>query len=276
MRIHNLNLTISTVAAAVVSVVFVRDISRIWILPLTFVVCVAGLFLLFWIAVLLFASAADKHREYDKSSRFYLKMINIIYDSVCSVLRVRLHVSGLEKVPDGTFFIVSNHKSSIDNMCQSYVLRGHNISYISKPENFRIPFAGNMMNRCRYLPIDRDNPRKALTTIKKAIDMIKSDDMSIGLFPEGHRITDETVGKFSDGTFIISRECQRPTVISSISGSDKLKSNFPFKPTDIYIDIIDVLPFDKARSMRSNAISEYAHSLIYAKITERTENSTSE
>ena len=48
------------------------------------------------------------------------------------------------------------------------VLKPWDIAFISKGENFKIPFFGRIIRKCCFMPIDRENPRKALRTINKA------------------------------------------------------------------------------------------------------------
>lgn len=88
------------------------------------------------------------------------------------VLRIRVYTSGLEKIPKNQkLMFVGNHRSNFDPIIEWLVLKPWDIAFISKGENFKIPFFGRIIRKCCFMPIDRENPRKALRTINKASDV---------------------------------------------------------------------------------------------------------
>lgn len=85
----------------------------------------------------------------------------------------------MEKLPKNErFLLVCNHRSKFDPILTWYVLRDYNLAFISKPENFR---------RCCFMAIDRENPRNALKTIHQAAELIKQNEVSVAVYPEGTR-----------------------------------------------------------------------------------------
>ena len=99
------------------------------------------------------------------------------------VLRIRVYTSGLEKIPKNQkLMFVGNHRSNFDPIIEWLVLKPWDIAFISKGENFKIPFFGRIIQKCCFMPIDRENPRKALRTINKASDLLQSGEVSIGVY----------------------------------------------------------------------------------------------
>ena len=135
------------------------------------------------------------------------------------------------------------------------------VSYVSKPENFKIPIVGRYMHRCLHLPIDRDNPRNALVTINEAADQIARGAVSMGIFPEGTRSKTGELGEFKNGAFKIAQKAKCPIVVAAIKGMDRAKHRL-FLPTTVTLNILGVLPYSETAEMRTAEISEKVRSMI--------------
>lgn len=223
----------------------------------------------FWLSISLTISMK---KEYTKTNRFYNWVFVLWYRYMMIVGMIRLHVTGYEKVPFGThFLLVSNHRSKFDNFVQCAVLKKTQIAYISKPENFKIPMGRRYMRRGLYLAIARNNPKEALGTILKAIDYIKSDTVSIGIFPEGTRSTDGSLKDFKPGSFKIAEKAGCPVVVCCMQGTENIAKNWPFKKTDVYMDILEVIPADVWAEKTTVEVAKYAQDLVQKNIDERNE-----
>ncbi len=221
--------------------------------------------ILLWLFIILVAATARKNPKGEKLSRFYGAFLNMALGQVCRLARIKVKVTGKEKLPKKPYLLVANHRSNFDNFILSSVIKNPFLIFISKPSNFKIPFAGRVISRCRYLAIDRENPRNALKTIHKAADMVKNNGASVGVFPEGTRGQGEGVAPFSEGCFLIAKKAACPVVVASIKGSDNIKKRFPRK-TLVLLDFIEVIDAEQVSEMRSGDISEIAHKLISANI----------
>ena len=215
---------------------------------------------LFWIVVSLTISLK---KEYEKPSKFYNWAFVLWYRYIIRVARIKLYVTGLEKIPFGTrFLLVSNHCSKFDNFIQCAVLKRTQIAYVSKPENFKIPIGRHFMRRGFYIPIVRGNPRQGLEAILRGIDLIKSDKVSVGIYPEGSRSLDGQLQEFKPGAFKIAEKAKCPVVVVSMDGTQNISKNFPWKRTIVHMDILDVIQPDVWESKGTVEVSEYAHNLI--------------
>lgn len=181
----------------------------------------------------------------------------------CTLAGVRVHLSGKEKLPEsGRFVYCSNHRGLFDPLSANVALKDYNISFISKPSNMDLPIIGRLGWGAGYLPIDRESDRNALKTILKATDYIKNDLCSIGIYPEGTRSRVPGMLPFKAGSFKLAQKAKVPLVIASSKNADEVFKNFPLRPTDIYLDILEVIPAEKVCSMDTSELAAHAHNLI--------------
>lgn len=233
---------LSAVASAVFSALNADGLSWLWVLPLGFIVCLPLFFLLYWFVLWLTCFFIPVDREYEKPSRFYLAALNSAYWLLYTTARVKLHVTGVEKIPKRErFLFVSNHLSRFDNMIECVVMRKTPMAFITKPSNYRIPIGRHLMSRCCYVKIDRDSPKNAAKSISRAAELIKSDAVSIGVFPEGHRGAGYDMVEFRAGCLKAASKAGCPIVAATVCGTEKIHKNFPFRRTHVYFDIVDVI-----------------------------------
>ena len=197
----------------------------------------------------------DAKKEYVKDSHFYRALLYGASAAALKILRIRIHTSGVEKIPkDRKLLFVGNHRSNFDPIIQWLVLKQWNIAFISKEENFRIPFFGRIIRRCCFMAIDRENPRNALGTINRASNLLRSGEVSIGVYPEGTRSKTGVLLPFHDGVFIIARKADVPIVVATIDGTEKITHNYPWKRTHIRLDIVGVIDRDFVNTHRTAAV----------------------
>ncbi len=128
-------------------------------------------------------------------------------------------LEGVDQLPDRPFLLVGNHRSNFDPLVTILAFRARRITYVSKPENFRIPLVGNWMRRAAFLAIDRENPRKAMTAIHQAADLITDHDLCVGLYPEGTRNKAKDLLPllpFHNGSLKIAKLAKCPVVTVSL------------------------------------------------------------
>ena len=189
------------------------------------------------------ALAVDAEKDYRTHSRFYRRVLNGATAIAVRICRLKIHVSGIEKIPENQrMLFVCNHRSKFDPIITWHILKKWDVSFISKPENFKIPIFGRLIHRCCFLPIDRENPRNAIKTIHKAAKLVKSDQVSVGVYPEGTRSEDSRLLPFHNGVFKIAQKANVPIVILTIRGTEKIHKNYPFHSSEVYLDVLDVIP----------------------------------
>ena len=215
---------------------------------------------IFWSCVNL---TINKKKEYTTPSAFYNWAFVLWYRYMMIAGRLKVHVTGYEKVPfDRKFLLISNHCSKFDNFIQCAVLKKTQLAYISKPENFKIPIGGRFMRRGLYLSLPRGNTREEFKTVMKAIEYIKDGKVSIGIFPEGTRSKDGFLQDFKPGAFKIAEKTCCPIVVCSMRGTFDIHKNWPWKTTKVYMDILETIEPSIWESKNTVEVSHYAHDLI--------------
>ncbi len=128
------------------------------------------------------------------------------------------------------------------------LLAKYDLTFVSKPSNLQIPFIGDIAYAAGYLPIDRENDRKALKTILTAADYIKRDYCSMGIYPEGTRSKTGEMLPFHNGLFNMAKEADVPVVVMTLHGTPAIKDNFP-KRSVVHLDIVETIPLEDVRAL---------------------------
>lgn len=237
-----------------------------WIVPMAI-----GSFLGWWIVlmalwfliILLFSYTSSLEAPPPKKAHpLYQQIVICFLGILCRGARLRLHLSGEEKLPEGRFLLVSNHRSAFDPIATGWILRKRVMAFVTKPENLRVPMAGRMIYKANYLPIDREDPRRAMETIQNAAELLKNDVVSVGIYPEGTRSRTDEMLPFHNGVFKIAQKANVPIVVMTVWGTEKAPKRTPWHRTDAYLDILEVIPAEELRgstgalSARVRAIME--------------------
>jgi 1-acyl-sn-glycerol-3-phosphate acyltransferase len=211
------------------------------------------LFVLFTILCSLFV----RKDEYTKDNKFYRFLYNIWVMLAVGVCSIKVNVKGREKLPkDSRFLMVENHISNFDAIVTGYAFRKSQLAVISKPEVFKIFAFGKIIKKCCFLAINREDPRVAIETIRKATNLIKNDETSILLYPEGTRSKSGKLLPFHNGTLKIARNSNVPIAVVVIKNTDKVKHNFPFKRTIVTVEVIDVITSEEVRSFTTGELGD--------------------
>ena len=208
----------------------------------------------------LFVSSKKEHPD---NSRYYRWLLHTASAAAIRLLRIKVHVSGMEKVPQDTrFLLVSNHLSTFDPILTWQVFKEFDLAFVSKPENFRIPMFGRIIRKCSFLPIDRQNPRNAIKTVNEAANRIKAGTVSYGIYPEGTRNkTDTMLLPFHNGVFKIAQKAEVPIVIISVSGTQNIHKQL-FRGCQVEIRVLDVLGAERVKTMKSGQIGELTELIL--------------
>ena len=119
---------------------------------------------------------------------------------ILRVCGIKVNVKGLENVdPSVPRIYMTNHQSFFDIFAVLACLPV-NFKFIVKQELMKIPFFGPAMKKAGYIGIERNDPRKAVLSMKQAADRIKN-GASVLIFPEGTRSPDGRLQEFKRGGF---------------------------------------------------------------------------
>jgi 1-acyl-sn-glycerol-3-phosphate acyltransferase len=232
----------------------------------------AGLSLLFWIfllsssallfpiAVLIWAVTAPFDGRLTALHRF-----TCFWASLYTWLNPawRVEIDGRERLqPDRTYVIVANHLSLLDILVL-FRLFSH-FKWVSKIENFRVPFVGWNMSLNRYIKLRRGNRQSVMRMLDACADALEAGN-SVMMFPEGTRSHDGRMRDFKPGAFEIAQRANTPILPIAIEGSgDALpKRGFVLQGRHrIRVHVLDPLPVSEFAARPPEAVANEVRSII--------------
>ena len=221
---------------------------------LKLLVAIAAIFTIYVLIMTISAYSIAPH-EYTKDSSYFRFLLIISIAMLFFVARIKIETEGLEKVPKGArFLLVSNHRSKFDPMAVWLVFKKQNIAFISKEENFHIPWFGRIIRKCCCLPIDREHPGEALVTVEKAAELLKNDTVSVGVYPEGTRSLSCELLPFHNAMFKIAQRANAPIVVTTIEGTENICKNYIRRRTNIKLKVVDVISSEEVCAARNTAV----------------------
>jgi 1-acyl-sn-glycerol-3-phosphate acyltransferase len=157
---------------------------------------------------------------------------------------VRTEVTGKEHLlPDRPYVYVSNHQSMVDIL--AVFATRLDFKWVSKIENFFVPFIGWNMILNRYISLRRGY-KPSIIRMYKRCDAWLKDGISVFMFPEGTRSPNGELQEFFQGAFKISIKNKVPVVPIVIEGTARVlpKGRFRILPYPVTIRILP--PVDPA------------------------------
>ena len=242
-----------------------ETLSWLWMLPAYWLGSLLGIILLIFLLVLLLCALVDPEKEQEKDNKFYRFVVGMIADAAHTVLRVRVHAKGMEKIPtQGRVLLVCNHLSNADPVVLLHqVKRYQTLAFISKRENASMFVVGKMMHKILCQLSNRENDREALKTILKCIDIIKEDKASIAVFPEGYIYQDRLLHPFRGGVFKIALRTQVPIVVCTLQNTQYVFRNAAhLRPTDVHFHVIGVLQPEDYRGMTAVQVANLTYTMM--------------
>jgi 1-acyl-sn-glycerol-3-phosphate acyltransferase len=185
--------------------------------------------------------------------------------------RVKIVIRGASNIDHKMNYVfVANHQGYFD-IPVLYTGIGSAISFIAKKELFSLPFFGWGMAAIGCISIDRKNPRNARASIMRAISVLKKNNLSLVLFPEGTRSQSDKVGEFKRASFTLAREAGVPVVPVAICGTGAIhnKSSNKIRPGTVTLIIGTPITTDKIQKLNKEELSGAVREII-AKAMEKT------
>ncbi|MCF0113124.1 MAG: 1-acyl-sn-glycerol-3-phosphate acyltransferase [Bacilli bacterium] len=240
------------------------------VFPFAFFCALFALYI-FYLAI---HSAILQSRKFKKPSMFAQVMVAQTAFLIMKFLRFRLSIRGMGKLPEGKrrFMVVNNHLSVFDEFALIYAFRNHDMLYISKEANFRIPIAGPWLKASGHLPIKQDDMVSGTQVIEKAAEYIKSGKYSVSVAPEGTRNKDfpnTLMLPFKPGTFNLAKEAHCPIVVVAIQNTNAMIERYPLHGTRIYLDVVGVIDEEEVEARSSTELAEKARNLILKRFEEK-------
>ena len=203
-----------------------------------------------------------KRKNVDNPSKFYYFFVREITHQIDIFARVKVIISGEDKLPNQKCMIISNHLSMFDAICIVDKFKLQPLSCVTKIENERIPICGPFIHNAGFIPLDRTSPQKAVKCIQRAANCISSDLSHIYICPEGTRSKSGELLPFHAGSFKIATKTNAPIVICNFKNTNMVHKNFPWKRTKVYLDIIDVIYPEQYSDKNTQQIADLCRQII--------------
>ena len=244
------------------------SLAAVWQVPVFFLGSFLALVVLFLLVVLVSCLFVDPKKLLEKPSGYFRFLLNEFCRIALALGGVHVNVTGLEKVPrESRFLLVSNHRFAFDPIVFYAVMPWAELAFLSKKENFSIFIVAQVMREVLCLPVDRNNDRESLKSILKAIQFIKDDKASIAVFPEGGtNKTADPLLPYRSGVFKIAQKANVPIVVATIEGTERIAHNVPWRRTHVYLSIREVIPAETVKATKTNDLTEGIRSKMIAEL----------
>ena len=238
--------------------------SWLWVLPAGFFGTFVVLIILWFVLLLIMGAVVDVKKPQKKDNRFYRLVIHWTADALITLLRVKITTEGTEKLPkDGRFLLVCNHLNDVDPVILLTVFRKSRLAFISKRENDEKFLIGPFLHRILCQPINRENDRQALKTILKCIELLKEDQVSVGVFPEGYVSLDRLLHPFRAGVFKIAQKAGVPIVVCTLQNTyNVLPSIKKLKPVEVQVHLLDVISVEDVQAASTMELADRIHGMM--------------
>jgi 1-acyl-sn-glycerol-3-phosphate acyltransferase len=262
--------TIGAVSVLIAALLFGCLNFSVWLLPVLFAGSFLVLSLLAFLFLVFVCALVDMDKPQETDSKFYRTVMYIYIEALVSLVLAKIHATGLEKTPkEGRFLLVCNHLFLADPGVLLHCFRKSQLSFITKQENQSMFVVGKIMHKILCQPLDRNNDRQALKVILKCIQMIKDDQVSIGVFPEGYTSRDGKLHHFRSGVFKIAQKTNVPIVVCTIQNTREIFKNLKkLKTSHIQLHLVDVLQPEDYQGMTTTQISDKVYEMMIADLGE--------
>ncbi|MDY3865821.1 MAG: lysophospholipid acyltransferase family protein [Eubacteriales bacterium] len=228
------------------------------------------LFLLLLFVISLFFPKGEPKKESRFWRRWTVHAVRWIFD----MLRVRVKVEGRELLPGEPVVLVSNHRSDFDPMAAMVAFSHRPLVYISKESNLRIPIAGAFVRRCHFLPIDRENPRSALATLKHAASLMREEGLDIGIYPEGTRSYKGGPKPFKEGAFLMAKQAGAPIVLMTTEGTEEIAGHVILRRNIVRLRLLRVISAEEVAATTARELTRLSEETLLAALGQTTERPT--
>jgi 1-acyl-sn-glycerol-3-phosphate acyltransferase len=163
--------------------------------------------------------------------------------------------------------MVANHLSLLDILVLFRLFR--HFKWVSKIENFRVPFIGWNMSLNRYIPLRRGD-RSSVVQMMDACEKTLAQGNSIMMFPEGTRSRTGELQPFKTGAFELALRTRRPILPIAIEGTSNAlpKRGFVLRGRHpIRVTVLDPIPFERFGHLDAKKLTEDVRAVIAAHLS---------
>ncbi len=192
--------------------------------------------------------------------------------AIVKFAKIKIEVFDKEKVyKDGPAIYICNHQSLFDIFIL-YSFLDVSFRWMAKKSLFSLPIVGPSMKAAGYIPVEREDKKKAMESLFDAAEQIKQ-GKSVIIFPEGTRgKIDGEMLPFKKGTFILAKKANVVLQPIAIWGSQYIipveRDKFFQRvyPGKVWAIVADPIYPDQYKNMNTEQLSDYIRSILEEKI----------
>ena len=235
-----------------------------WMLPVSYVGCFFVALILFLALILICGFAVNQNKPQEKESKLYRFLVNQASSLAIGILSLRMHTRGLEKIPrKGRFLLVCNHLCEVDPLLLHRYFSKVGLTFVSKRENRDRFMIGPYIHKLRCPLMNRENDREALKTILHCIDLIREDQASVAVFPEGYIRPDRKLHKFRSGVFKIAQRTKVPIVVCTLQNTQYIRFNYKkLKKTHVQLNLVEVISPEQYEGMSTVELGNMIYEIM--------------
>ncbi len=214
------------------------------------------------VLVLAVASLFVNKKDPDpKRFPFYRKLLTLSIDPLLTLGGIQVKLVGADRLPEGGFLLVGNHRSDFDPITAMYALRDRGLTFVTKKENIDIPVGGRLIAGSGCISLDRSDDKQGLLVIRQAVRRIREGE-AIGIYPEGTRSKTGELLPFRVGCFKAAQWAKCPLVVHKTKGTEDIGHNFFLRRTPVTLTVAAVLPYDEIADLTTQEIGDRVRSIL--------------
>jgi len=165
----------------------------------------------------------------------------------------RWKVEGLENIPkEGPVIIAANHVSYWDPVVL-VVAMPRRIYFMAKANLFKIPVLAQIIKHFGAFPVDKTKSDRA--ALRAAIEVLDRGDV-FGIFPEGTRVRDGSLGEFKGGAAMIAAKTNAPIIPVALINTRNIFSRGFFRSFKIVFKEAVYITKEEGQKVTSQQLEE--------------------
>lgn len=137
------------------------------------------------------------------------------------------------------YVVIANHESTVD----VFYLLGFlpiNMRMVAKQELRKMPFIGSAMERSGFIFIDNQTRGRSIDHLNEQFEILKKENLSVMVFPEGSRFKDTRLSEFKVGAFVMAINNELPILPVCLKGVREMMppGTKRFCHSDVEVDIL--------------------------------------
>ena len=198
---------------------------------------------------------------FPKKSTF--KIARFLFTVLIRIMGIKLVVTGRENIEsDKPYLIMGNHQSLFDLFVVPAAIPLCFVA-VEAAYHFKLPVWGYLIRKWGCIPIQRDNLKKAFTSLETARKTLIS-GMSIAILPEGHRTLTGEMSTFKKGPFHLAKGAKADILPFAIAGlyDYHKKGTLILKPGEVRVNIGRPILYDEFKDLSIEELRQHTFDII--------------